>query len=228
MTCESFARTIAEQSRLGIILDLRNLGGTSAHPAALLADTLLPGGMIGRVRTADREVTHQADPDALFRGLPIVVLVDQTTSGTAEWIAAALQDNHKAILVGAPTFSATVAAPGAIGRLSGVKSRVPVGDGSSSIELMTGYLEHGDGRRLSSDVTVAQSKESTAPRRTTPPREVTTGVKPDHLVNAAGPRTARPAPDQPPRAPDQKPSLANDPVVQEAVRLLRQSLEKFI
>ncbi len=222
------ARTIADQGRLGIILDLRNVGGTSVHPATLLADTLLPGGVIGRVRTADREVTHQADPDALFRGLPIVVLVDQTTSGTAEWIAAALQDNHKAILVGTPTFSAMVATPEAIGRRSGVKSRVPVGDGSWSIELMTGYLEHGDGSRLSSDVTVAQSTDSNSPRRPVPPREVTTGVKPDHLVNVAGSRTERPVPGEPPRTPKQKPSVANDPVVQAAVRLLRQSLEKFI
>ena len=28
------------------------------------------------------------------------------TSGTAEWLAAALQDNHRAIIVGTPTFSA--------------------------------------------------------------------------------------------------------------------------
>lgn len=222
------ARTVAGQGRVGIILDLRNVGGTSVHPATLLADTLLPGGVIGRVRTADREVTHQADPDALFRGLPIAVLVDQTTSGTAEWIAAALQDNHRAILVGTPTFSAVVATPGAIGRRSGVKSRVPVGDGSWSIELLTGYLEHGDGRRLSNDIAVAQSTDSASPRRPTSPREVTTGVKPDHLVGAAGSRTQRPVPDQPPTTPDQKPNLATDPVVQEAVRLLRRSLEKFI
>ena len=64
------------------------------------------GGMIGRVRTAEREMTYQADSDALFRGWPIAVLVDAMHGGTAEWLAAALQDNHRAMIVGSPTFSA--------------------------------------------------------------------------------------------------------------------------
>ena len=67
------------------------------HPAVLLADCLLDHGPIGRVRTARGETTYQADSDALFRGWPIAVLVDANTSGTAEWLAAALQDNHRAI-----------------------------------------------------------------------------------------------------------------------------------
>jgi carboxyl-terminal processing protease len=133
------ARQLDSQGQCGIILDLRGIGGTSVHTAVLLADTLLPVGVIGRVRTAEREVTYQADADALFRGLPIAVLVDQFTAGTAEWIAAALQDNHRATIVGSPTFSAMVATQRGISRRSDVKSRVSVGDGFWSIELMTGY-----------------------------------------------------------------------------------------
>ena len=97
------------------------------------------------------------------------MLVDQTTSGTAEWIAAALQDNHRAIIVG---HRPSVPGRDDWGRSAGaldVKSRVPVGDGSWSIELVTGYLERGDGRRLSSDVTVAQSRGG---RRGTPDHPV--------------------------------------------------------
>ena len=76
------------------------------HSAVLLADSLLERGAIGRVRTARGETTYQADADALFRGWPIAVLVDQNTSGTAEWLAAALQDNHRAVIVGSPTAGA--------------------------------------------------------------------------------------------------------------------------
>jgi carboxyl-terminal processing protease len=222
------ARRLESQGHCGIILDLRSVGGTSVHPAVLLADDLLPGGVIGRVQSAGREVTYQADPDALFRGLPIAALVNQFTSGTAEWIVAALQDNHRAMIVGSPTFSATVVTQGGISRRSDVRSTVSVGDGSWSMELMTGYLERGDGRRLSSDVTGTRATGAVTPRRDWVTREVATGVKPDHAVGMAETRTERFVPSEPPRTPDQKSSLANDPVLQEALRLLRHSLQKFI
>ena len=51
----------------------------SVHPAVLLADSLLDHGSIGRVRTARGETTYQADSDALFRGWPMAVLVDEST-----------------------------------------------------------------------------------------------------------------------------------------------------
>ncbi len=35
--------------------------------------------------------------------LPLVALVDAETANTAEWLAAALQDNHRAVLVGTAT-----------------------------------------------------------------------------------------------------------------------------
>ena len=51
-------------------------------------------------------MTYQADSDALFRGWPMAVLVGEFTRGTAEWLAAAIQDNHRAMLVGSPTRGA--------------------------------------------------------------------------------------------------------------------------
>ena len=85
-----------------LILDLRDLSNASLHPTVLLADSLLERGTIGRVRTADRVTTHEATPDALFRGRPIAVLVDRGTVCGAEWLAAALQDNHRATDRGDP------------------------------------------------------------------------------------------------------------------------------
>ena len=222
------ARQVESQGHCGIILDLRGVVETSVHPAVLLADTLLPGGVIGRVRTAEGELTYQADADALFRGLPIAVLVSAGTAGTAEWIAAALQDNHRAMIVGSPTFGAMIANQGRNSRPSDVTSRVAVGDGSWSIELITGYLERGDGRRLSRDASAARASNLLPLRRITDPNEITTGVKPDHPFAMPGARGERSSPSPPQRTPDQEPSLANDPVVKEAVRLLLRSLQKFI
>ena len=215
------ARQIDSQGHCGVILDLRRVAETSVHPAALLADTLLSSGVIGRVRTAERDVTYRAEPDAVFRNLPIVVLVDQNTAGTGEWLAAALQDNHRATIVGTPTYGASGLPPGPNRRSFDVTSSVKVGDGSWFIELTTGFLARGDGRRLSSDAGAGPAFNAARPN------EVTTGVKPDHPLGLAGTRGARSWPARP-REPGEEPSLAEDPAVQEAVRLLRIALEKFI
>ncbi|MEJ7639583.1 MAG: S41 family peptidase, partial [Singulisphaera sp.] len=82
-------------------------------------------------------MTYQAEPDALFRGWPLAVLVDRRTSGAAEWLAAALQDHGRAVVVGSPTSG-----------VAGVETTVPVADGSSSIRLTTGLLERADGRPI--------------------------------------------------------------------------------
>ncbi len=136
-----------------LVLDLRGLRTDNLHPTVLLADSLLDNGCIGRVETAHGETKYEADSAALLQGWPLVVLIDGQTGGTAEWLAAALQDNHRAALVGMPSASAW----GAAG--SGVQSAVPVGDGAWSIVLTTGRLERGDGRPLGADATTAPGEE---------------------------------------------------------------------
>ena len=132
------ARRLEAEGARALVLDLRSSGSAEFHPTVLLADSLLDGGTIGRVRMADRVMTYRAEPEALFRGWPLAVLVDQSTSGAAEWLAAALQDNGRAVLIGSPTS----------GYAGGVQTTVPVGDGSSSIRLTTGLLERADGRPI--------------------------------------------------------------------------------
>ena len=182
------AQQLETQGARALILDLRGIDRpTLVHPAVLLADCFLDHGPIGRVRTARGETTYQADSDALFRGWPMVVLVDFSTTGTAEWLAAALQDNHRATIVGLPTHLARRG--GATfdpmhHEASGVRSRVSVGDGSWSIELTTGSLVRGDGR------TLCRSNESAADThreiRLQPAKPdaiaIETGVKPDHPI----------------------------------------------
>ena len=195
-----------------LVLDLRGSGSggseTAVHPAVLLADCLLDHGTIGRVRTARGETTYQADPDALFRGWPIAVLVDQNTAGAAEWLAAALQDNHRAVVVGSPSRGAHQTRPAGglpmetVGMVpfeyeATVRSTVPVGDGPWSIGIVTGYLERGDGRPLA-DVAGAILGASSSIEK---PKA---GVQPDHAI--LGPRPGFGTPRGPDwaGAPDQK------------------------
>src|SRR5262249_37689361 len=63
--------------------------------------------------------------------------------------AAALQDNRRAVIVGARTgVSGNPHARSRIGFGAGVRTAVPLGDGSGKIVLTTGLFERGDGRRL--------------------------------------------------------------------------------
>ena len=219
------AAQLLNPAEWAIILDLRGVGGTSVHPAVLLADALLGSGVIGRMQTADREFTYQAEPDVLFPTSSIAVLVDSQTQGTAEWIAAALQDHHRATIVGLPTFSAMHANGPNTARTTDMRTRVSLGDGEWSIELTTGRLKRGDGRYLSSLPTTRGSARQTANRTPAELEKVATGVKPDLTVPL--PRNVQPQP-QPRMGDHQEPNIANDIILREAVRVLRKSLMRVI
>ena len=87
----------------GLILDFRGHQGGDVHHPILLADALLEGGEIGRVNSRSGSRLYRANDDCIFRNLPLALLVDGQTSGPAEWLAAALQDNGRAVIMGSPT-----------------------------------------------------------------------------------------------------------------------------
>jgi carboxyl-terminal processing protease len=224
-----------------LVLDLRGLGGreSAVHPAVLVADSLLERGAIGRVRTVRGETPYQADSDALFRGWPIAVLVDQGTAGTAEWLAAALQDNHRAVVVGSPTAGAHRMEPinglgmvysreGTFEYEATVRTTIPAGDGRWSVAMVTGYLERGDGRPLA-DLN-GTAPDASASRE--PPRG---GVRPDHAIpfarrrpDAIGgliPLRRGPVPNaEAPNKPAEKHGTATDPVIAAARQVLHEAL----
>jgi carboxyl-terminal processing protease len=155
------------------ILDLRGPSSSSAHTALLLADSLLDHGTIGRLRTTDGDKVYQADPDALFRGWPMVVLVDQFTTGAAEWLAAAIQDNKRGIVIGSPTSNARFNPDHAF-----VTTLVRVGTSDWSVSLATGILERGDGRSISDN-------DRSLPAGTREPMRVR-AVQPNHSIAQRG------------------------------------------
>jgi carboxyl-terminal processing protease len=164
------ARQLEAEGIRALILDLRMVSQAGFHPTVLLADGLLDGGAIGRVRTAAAVTPYVAEPDALFRDWPLAVLVDGSTSGAAEWLVAALQDNHRAVIVGTRT-------PGA----ADVLSTVPLPGGEWSIRMTTGRLERGDGRPLAGP-SRASGRRLVAPTRPGSIAKVGGGVIPDLIV----------------------------------------------
>jgi carboxyl-terminal processing protease len=207
----AMAQRMEEQGAEALILDLRSVPPASLHATVLLADALLDGGIIGRVRWTDRVETFRAEPDALFRNRPIAVLIDGTTGPEAAWLAAALQDNRRALLVGQPAYPA-----------AGVQTAIPVLGGAYALRLTTGLLERGDGRPIGNAV---------ADRRI--PRLVMAFPAGDGQRTPAGSVTpdvavaSRPVP--PPSANRRQPAVtlesaagpAGDPVVARALERLR-------
>jgi carboxyl-terminal processing protease len=89
----------------GIVLDLRANGGGLVEEARLIASIFIAKGTIvsTRGRAQPSEVltaAGQAIPDSI----PVVVLVDSNTASASEIVAAALQDHHRATIIGTHTF----------------------------------------------------------------------------------------------------------------------------
>ncbi len=90
----------------GLILDLRGNRGGVLRQAVLVADSLLPSGLItaatGRDRDADQ--SFAAEGADLTGGAAIAVLVDGQTASAAEILAAALADNRRGVVIGSETL----------------------------------------------------------------------------------------------------------------------------
>jgi carboxyl-terminal processing protease len=89
----------------GVILDLRNNPGGLVDEAEGVADELLSSGVIYTTRHRGKIIDEaQAHEGGAFATLPVVALVNEYSASSAELVAGALQDSHRATIVGAPTF----------------------------------------------------------------------------------------------------------------------------
>ena len=90
----------------GLVLDLRNNPGGVLNAAVAVSDAFLRKGLIvyteGRVE--DSRLRFNATPDDVLEGAPLVVLVNQGSASASEIVAGALQDQHRAIIMGQQTF----------------------------------------------------------------------------------------------------------------------------
>jgi carboxyl-terminal processing protease len=91
----------------GVVLDLRNNPGGLLDQAVAISDRFLPGGL-PIVSTRGREGSHATEEKSKERdtekGYPMVVLVNAGSASASEIVAGALQDHHRAVILGTPTF----------------------------------------------------------------------------------------------------------------------------
>jgi len=90
----------------GYVLDLRNDPGGLLDQAIAVSDAFLDKGEIvsTRSRKADQAQRYNATPGDLADGLPLVVLINGGSASASEIVAGALQDHHRAVLMGTQSF----------------------------------------------------------------------------------------------------------------------------
>ncbi len=101
---EAVEHVLHEGAR-GIVFDLRDNGGGLVEEAQLIASIFIQHGTIVTTRGRTQPTqTLSAVGDAISPSIPVVVLVDANTASASEIVTAALQDHHRATVVGTHTF----------------------------------------------------------------------------------------------------------------------------
>ncbi len=89
----------------GVVVDLRNNGGGSLAEANTLTGLFIDQGPVVQVRSAKGQVDVQGDEAAgMAWSGPLAVLVNRGSASASEIFAAAIQDYHRGLIIGEPTF----------------------------------------------------------------------------------------------------------------------------
>lgn len=90
----------------GLVLDLRNNPGGVLSAAADVSDAFINEGKLvytkGRIENSHFE--FNAKPGDVMDGAPLVVLINGGSASASEIVAGALQDHHRAIIMGSKSF----------------------------------------------------------------------------------------------------------------------------
>jgi carboxyl-terminal processing protease len=98
-------RRLLDRGAKAVVLDLRDNGGGLLNEAVSTASVFVPNGTIvttdGRARPKH---TFKATGGAIDGKIPVVVLVNKGSASASEIVTGALQDRHRAEVVGTRTF----------------------------------------------------------------------------------------------------------------------------
>ena len=141
----------------GFVLDLRNNPGGLLTQAIKVSDAFLESGEIVSTRgrnPADGD-RYNAQPGDLTGGKPMVVLINGGSASASEIVAGALQDHHRAIVVGTRSFGK-----------GSVQTVMPLrGDGAMRLTTARYYTPSGRSIQalgISPDIVVEQPRKAPA------------------------------------------------------------------
>ena len=122
-------RELTSKGASKIVLDLRNCAGGEVEEAVDVASLFLDKGLVGYVygqRYPRRDITAKGNAEVVR--LPLAVLINQSTAGPAELVAAAVSENKRGEVVGVRSFGVGV-----------YQKLIPVGDGSALLLSVAKY-----------------------------------------------------------------------------------------
>ncbi len=201
----------------GYILDLRNNPGGLLDQAIAMSDAFLEKGEIVSVKARKSEDVQRwnAKPGDVANGLPIVVLMNGGSASASEIVAGALQDHHRAIILGTRSFG------------KGSVQTIMQVTGGGAIRLTTALYFTPSGRSIQKegikpDIEVEPAKieniqaragfrEENLRRSITNPNEKPTDAKPADAKPADKPADAKPEAAKPGDKKDDKPAAATTP-----------------
>jgi carboxyl-terminal processing protease len=96
---------LSKENVAGVVLDLRYNGGGSLRDAVDMGGLFVPTGPMVQVKTSAgrAQAIADTDPQVQYAG-PLVVLVNKYSASASEILAAAMQDYHRAIIMGSTTY----------------------------------------------------------------------------------------------------------------------------
>lgn len=166
----------------GVILDLRSNPGGELDEAVALSDLFLSSGVVvsQRGRQAGENAVYRAEtyfPGDLVKGLPVIVLIDAGSASASEIVAGALQDQHRALIMGERSFGK-----------GSVQTMIPI-DAQHAVKLTTARYYTPSGRSVQEggiepDIRVPQISDPDARKRSE--KALRESDLRRHLVNEKG------------------------------------------
>jgi len=124
----------------GVVLDLRNNPGGLLDQAVAVANDFIDKGEIVSIKGRNPQETRRFDAEPsrdLLRGTPVVVLVNGGSASASEIVAGALQDMHRAVILGTKSFGK-----------GSVQTVLPVKESGGAIRLTTALYYTPSGRSI--------------------------------------------------------------------------------
>lgn len=129
----------------GVILDLRNNPGGVVQAAVDVSNLFLDVNKVGynklvvytKGRVPEAQFSGYVTGHDMFNGLPMVVLINAGTASASEIVAGALQDDHRAVIIGIQSFGK-----------GSVQTVFPLPGGKTAIKLTTAKYYTPSGRSI--------------------------------------------------------------------------------
>ena len=135
---EAADELLSEHDLQAVVLDMRDNPGGTLGAAVEVADAFLEEGLIvrGNGRIDEARFVENATPGDVIDGRKLIVLVDDRSASASEIVAAALQENDRARVVGERTFGK-----------GSVQTVIPLTDGGA-LKLTTSEYFTPNGRSI--------------------------------------------------------------------------------